>query len=150
MAGRVSSPVVSVVGQPNSVGGRWGSAPTSVGLSTGSVFCTPLLFCHRSTPLFFVVHRTYIHTSAGRIFGVWFSYFHTTCNSSSAPPSHPRPIHATPSAATNSRLRLRLRLRLRRHRRRRRRRCNLRHRRRCHRLTATIAFAATFSFLYFS
>ena len=34
--------------------------------------------------------------STGRIFGLWFSYLHTTCNGSSVPPQQPRPIHATP------------------------------------------------------
>ncbi len=75
---------------------------------------------------------------------------HTTCNGSSAPPLQPQPIHATPSATTNSRLCLRLRLRRRCRYRCRRRLCNLRHRR-CrhrHRLTAAVAFAATFSSLY--
>ena len=117
------------------------------GLSTGRVFSYPIL----SYPII-LCHRTYIHTSTGRIFGLWFSYFHTTCNGSSAPPSQPQPIHATPSATTNSRLCLHLhrhchrccRCRC---------RCRNLHHRRCrhrHRLTAAVAFAATFSSLYFS
>jgi hypothetical protein len=102
---------------------------------------------------FFVPHFVIPHNmSTGRIFGLWFSYLHTTCNGSSAPPPQPRPIHATPSAATKSCLCLRLRLRCRCRRRCRRRRRNLHHHRRRrrhrHRLTTAAAFAATFSSLY--
>ena len=46
---------------------------------------------------FFIPHFVIPHNmSTGRIFGLWFSYLHTTCNGSSVPPQQPRPIHATP------------------------------------------------------
>ena len=65
-------------------------------------------------------------------------YFHTTCYGSITSPLQPRPIHTTCHCHCRCQRRCRRRRRNLRH-------CRRRHR---HRLTATVAFATTFSSLY--
>ncbi len=60
----------------------------SVDLHTTCLARSDLRACPQAA--FFVPHFVIPHImSTGRIFGLWFSYLHTTCNGSSAPPPQP-------------------------------------------------------------